>query len=90
MQVIDVHTHMLNREWFELLKKQGAPHYTAGKNSKGQDIVMYDGASFLTPVPEHFDYEARIRNMNAAYVDVAIVSLTAPNASPVSLSTARA
>jgi aminocarboxymuconate-semialdehyde decarboxylase len=80
MQVIDVHTHMLNREWFEMLKKQGGPHYSAGTNSKGQDIVMYDGASFLTPVPEHFDYAARIKDMNAAYVDVAIVSLTAPNA----------
>jgi aminocarboxymuconate-semialdehyde decarboxylase len=79
MQVIDVHTHMLNRDWFELLKKHGGPHYSAGKNKQGQDCVMYEGASFMTPEPGHFDYELRIKAMNAAYVDMAIVSLTCPN-----------
>lgn len=79
MQVIDVHTHMLNQEWFELFKKNGGAHYSAGKNAQGQDCVMYDGASFMTPEPGHFDYDLRIKAMNAAYVDLAIVSLTCPN-----------
>jgi aminocarboxymuconate-semialdehyde decarboxylase len=79
MQVIDVHTHMLNKEWFELLRTHGGPHYAAGKTKDGRDCVMYDGASFLTPQAGHFDYALRIRDMNAAYVDMAIVSLTCPN-----------
>ncbi len=33
----------------------------------------------MTPLPEMFDYELRIRNMDRAGVDMAIVSLTCPN-----------
>lgn len=79
MQVIDVHTHMLNKDWFSLLRAHGGPHYAAGKTKDGSDCVMYDGASFLKPQPSHFDYALRIKDMNAAYVDIAIVSLTCPN-----------
>jgi aminocarboxymuconate-semialdehyde decarboxylase len=79
MQVIDVHTHMLNRDWFELLKQNGGAHYSTGTTMKGRECIMYDGASFMVPAPGHFDYELRIQDMNAAYVDVAIVSLTCPN-----------
>lgn len=79
MIVIDVHTHMLNREWFDLLREHGGAHYTAGKTKAGNDCIMYDGASFMTPQPGHFDYELRIKDMNEARVDVAIVSLTCPN-----------
>lgn len=79
MTVIDVHTHMLNRKWFELLVTRGRPKYEAGKTSDGQDKVMSEGASFLTPQPAHFDYKMRIKDMDDARVDLAIVSLTAPN-----------
>jgi aminocarboxymuconate-semialdehyde decarboxylase len=79
MLVIDVHTHMLNRSWFDLLREHGGPHYTAGKTREGGDCIMYDGASFLSPQPGHYDYALRIKDMNAAYVDMAIVSLTCPN-----------
>src|SRR6185312_7383979 len=27
MSVIDVHTHMLGRGWFEMLRRHGGPHY---------------------------------------------------------------
>ena len=30
MTVIDVHTHMLDREWLRLLKESGAPRYQVG------------------------------------------------------------
>jgi len=38
------------------------------------------GAPFMTLMPEMWDYEARIRDMDKAGVDLAIVSLTCPNA----------
>jgi aminocarboxymuconate-semialdehyde decarboxylase len=38
-----------------------------------------DGAPFMTPLPEMFDYDLRIRNMDRAGVDLAVVSLTCPN-----------
>ena len=33
----------------------------------------------MTPVPEMFDWDLRIRNMDAAQVDISVVSLTCPN-----------
>jgi aminocarboxymuconate-semialdehyde decarboxylase len=78
-QVIDVHTHMLNNAWFDLLKKHGKPRYTVGEVKGGLQAIHLDGAPFMTPVPEMFDYELRIRNMNKAKIDISIVSLTCPN-----------
>ena len=79
MVVVDVHTHMLNHRWFDLLKAHGGPYYAAGKTPDGRDCITYDGASFMIPRAEHFDYPQRIRDMDAARVDMAIVSLTCPN-----------
>lgn len=79
MTVIDVHTHMLNQDWFELLRTSGGPKYSVGKGMDGGPAVFCDGASFLKPQPEHFDYALRIKHMKEARVDVAIVSLTCPN-----------
>ena len=81
MTVIDVHTHMLSQAWFDLIKKKGAPRFEV-KRSKDYPAplgIHSDGAPFMTPQPGHFDYELRIKEMDAARVDMAIVSLTAPN-----------
>ncbi len=79
--VIDVHTHMLSRAWFDLLKQKGKPRYAvkASKDWPAPLGIYADGAPFMTPQPGHFDYELRIKSMNEAKVDLAIVSLTAPN-----------
>ena len=79
--VIDVHTHMLSHPWFELLKAKGKPRYTVkpSKDFPAPLGIYSDGAPFMTPQLGHFDYELRIQKMNEAKVDVAIVSLTAPN-----------
>lgn len=77
--VIDVHTHMLNREWLRLLERHGRPRYTLKKVVGGLRAIHLDGAPFMTPVPEMFDWDLRIRNMDRAGIDVAVVSLTCPN-----------
>ena len=77
--VIDVHTHMLNNAWFDLLKKHGKPRYTVEEVKGGLRAIHLDGAPFMTPVPQMFDYEMRIRDMNKAKIDISIVSLTCPN-----------
>jgi aminocarboxymuconate-semialdehyde decarboxylase len=79
MPVIDVHTHMLGRGWFELLRRHGGPHYTVKPSMDVAEAVYCDGAPFLTPQPPHFDYGLRVKDMGAAKVDLAIVSLTAPS-----------
>jgi aminocarboxymuconate-semialdehyde decarboxylase len=77
--VIDVHTHMLTNEWVALLEQHGGPSYTLKTVSGGLRAIHLDGAPFMTPVPNMFDWEARIANMNKARVDIAITSLTCPN-----------
>ena len=79
MGVIDVHTHMLNRDWLDLVANHGKPRYEVGKTVDGRDVVLLDGAPFMTLMPGHFDYQQRIERMDAADVQLAIVSLTCPN-----------
>jgi len=78
--VIDVHTHMLSKEWLALLEQHGGPHYTLKEVKGGLRAIHLEGAPFMTPVPNMFDWEARIKNMDKARVDVAVTSLTCPNA----------
>jgi aminocarboxymuconate-semialdehyde decarboxylase len=78
--VIDVHTHMLTKEWLALLEQHGGPRYTLKDVRGGLKAIHLDGAPFMTPVPNMFDWEARIRNMDQARVDIAVTSLTCPNA----------
>ena len=77
--VVDVHTHMLSKEWLALLEQHGLPHYSLKEVRGGLRAIHLDGAPFMTPVPYMFDWEARIANMDKARVDIAITSLTCPN-----------
>lgn len=79
MKVIDVHTHMLNGAWLKLLKQHGGG-YRVRKVVGGQTGIVKDGAPFMTLMPGMFDYEMRIKAMDKAKVDIAIVTLTSPNA----------
>ncbi|OGA66506.1 MAG: 2-amino-3-carboxymuconate-6-semialdehyde decarboxylase [Betaproteobacteria bacterium RIFCSPLOWO2_12_FULL_65_14] len=78
MKVIDVHTHMLNDAYLALLKKHGGG-YKLKKVLGGQTGIVKDGAPFMTLMPGMFDYELRIKAMDQAGVDIAIVTLTSPN-----------
>jgi aminocarboxymuconate-semialdehyde decarboxylase len=77
--VVDVHTHMLTNEWVSLLESHAGPSYTLKQVTGGLRAIHLDGAPFMTPVPNMFDWEARIANMNKARVDIAVTSLTCPN-----------
>jgi len=78
MKVVDVHTHMLNEGFLKLLRKYGR-HYKVKKVVGGQTGIFKDGAPFMTLMPGMFDYDLRIQAMDAAGVDIAIVTLTSPN-----------
>ena len=77
--VIDVHTHMLSKEWLALLEKHGKPRYTGQTVPGGLRAIHLEGSPFMTLLPNMLDWEARIDNMSKARVDVAVVSLTCPN-----------
>jgi aminocarboxymuconate-semialdehyde decarboxylase len=77
--VIDVHTHMLTREYLDLLEANGPPQYDRTVSRAGEDIIRMYGTPFFTVTPPMWDYGLRLHDMDAAGVDIAIVSLTCPN-----------
>jgi aminocarboxymuconate-semialdehyde decarboxylase len=76
--VVDVHTHMLSEPWLAMLVEHGAPLYRLVQRGERKTLFM-GPAAIMTPNQGMFDYEMRIAAMDAAGVDVAILSLTCPN-----------
>jgi len=70
---------MLSREYLDLLANFAAPRYQRTVNQAGEDVIVCDGVPFFTLTEPMCSYELRIRDMDAAGVDLAIVSLTCPN-----------
>ena len=60
------------------MKKHGGV-YDVKPTKAGQNSIWKDGAPFMTLLPGMWDYDLRIKAMDNAKVDVAIVSLTCPN-----------
>jgi aminocarboxymuconate-semialdehyde decarboxylase len=79
MTVIDVHTHMLTQEWIDLLSRHGGPKYEVKNTAANQRAIHLYGAPFMTLFAGMWDYDLRIKKMDEAGVDVAIVSLSCPN-----------
>jgi aminocarboxymuconate-semialdehyde decarboxylase len=79
MTVIDVHTHMLTLDFLDLMRRASDGKYEIKKTRAGQDTIYHDGAPFMTLFSGMWDYEERIKAMDDARVDLAIVSLTSPN-----------
>ena len=71
---------MLTREYLYLLGEKGGPLYSRDIARSGVDVICMHGAPFFTLSPPMWDYDMRIADMDAAGVDIAIVSLTCPNA----------
>lgn len=79
MTVIDIHTHMLSRAWMNLLRSKGPPLYEVHPVANGRECIFRGPSPVTVPTPAHFDYDLRLRDMDAAKVDLAVVSLTCPN-----------
>ena len=76
--IVDVHTHVYTRRWLELLRASGRP-YSVKVRPDGHDEIFRGETPVAFPQPGHFDYDERIRTMDAAGIDISIVSLTCPN-----------
>jgi len=77
-KVIDVHTHMFSKGWMAAVRAARDPNFQLGEGSEDGSLV-YRGASIGRIVPTMLDFDSRIKAMDAAKVDIALVSLTAPN-----------
>src|SRR5712671_4891412 len=76
--IVDVHTHMFTRRWLELIRTQGG-EYSIRLRPDGREEIFRGETPVVFPQPGHFDYGLRIAAMDAAGIDVSIVSLTCPN-----------
>jgi aminocarboxymuconate-semialdehyde decarboxylase len=77
-KVIDVHTHMFSKGWMEQVRAARDPDFRLGEGAQ-DGVLIYRGASIGRIVPTMIDFDSRIEAMDAAGVDVALISLTAPN-----------
>jgi aminocarboxymuconate-semialdehyde decarboxylase len=78
--VVDVHTHNYTQGWLGLIKERGGPDYEIRESVDSPMTLYRRGASFGPLEPAHFDFDQRVRNMKAAGVDLAILTLSAPSA----------
>jgi aminocarboxymuconate-semialdehyde decarboxylase len=78
--IVDVHTHMLTEDYLDLLRREGGPDYTFRTLPGGGEVIDKCGVPFFTLLPPMWDFDQRIRDMDAAGVDVSVISLTSPNA----------
>ncbi len=69
---------MISASFLDRAIQEGQPHYVRTKTRAGLDVITYDGAPYMTLTPPMFDYELRLRDMDAAGVDIAIVSVSGP------------
>lgn len=79
MTIVDIHTHMLSRGFLEAMEAGSAGHYRVGRVPAGDEAIFTGDTAFVTLTPAMFDYGMRIAAMDAAGVDLAVVSLTCPN-----------
>lgn len=76
--VIDVHTHMYSHGWADVVKAANDPNIRLTPGPSG-DSMFYMWSGVGTLGREMFDWDMRIREMDAAGVDLALISLSAPN-----------
>jgi aminocarboxymuconate-semialdehyde decarboxylase len=69
---------MFTARWLELLQKEGGI-YSIKVRPDGQREIFRGTTPVVLPQKGHFDYGLRIEHMDAAGIDVSIVSLTCPN-----------
>ena len=75
-KVIDVHTHMFSQSWVDVVNASSKEHFRLDPK---ENMMMFRGLPIGRLVPAMLDYDLRIRNMDKAGVDVALISLTGPN-----------
>lgn len=78
MAVIDIHTHMISKEWLELLERESGA-YTVAESAGGARAIYKGSTPFMTLTEAMSDYGMRIEAMDKAGVDLAVISLTCPS-----------
>ena len=80
MPLIDVHNHILSREYTDLLARHGGHRYSLAQDAEGRTVVMRGRARFMTFTEPMFDPELRFPAMDEVGVAIELLSYTCPNA----------
>lgn len=76
--VIDVHTHMFSPSWCEIARASHDDRFRLGEGDE-EGMLIYRGKSIGRITPEMISFDLRMHAMDEAGVDIALISLTAPN-----------
>lgn len=79
VMAIDVHTHMYTPGWREAVRQANDPHIKLPSGPGGADSMFYMWSNVGVLGNGMFDWDVRIKKMDEARVDLAIVSLSSPN-----------
>lgn len=74
---IDVHAHILDRDYVEALV--ALKGLTAQAGDRGQTLLRQDKTTYLWYRDEMFDVDDRLRQMDAKGIDVRLLSLSTPS-----------
>ncbi|MGH3681664.1 MAG: amidohydrolase family protein [Natronosporangium sp.] len=77
-RTFDLHTHHYTPDYFQAVRDSGGD-YSFAKDPTGRDIITLHGARFFGVTPAMTDLTARLDAMDAAGIDVAVLSLSTPN-----------
>ena len=77
-QTFDLHTHHYTDAYFDAVRDSGGD-YSFAKDPTGRDIITLRGARFFGVTPAMTDLRARLDAMDAAGIDIAVLSLSTPN-----------
>ena len=69
-KVVDVHTHMYSHGWVKAVEEAADPTFRIGDNN----ALIYRGGSIGRMTPPMLDWDLRIKDMDDAGVDVALIS----------------
>ena len=65
MTVIDIHTHSLSDNWLKLVREKGKPDLDIGTGPDGGEFLIEYGTPSMGFHTAMFDYEGRLRDMDA-------------------------
>jgi aminocarboxymuconate-semialdehyde decarboxylase len=77
--IIDFHAHLYPRAFMEEVVRVGRPHGIAlERGSDGVERLTFEGITFWAYEPSFWDVEARIASLDAAGVDLQVLSMGPP------------
>lgn len=71
---IDLHTHILPRNWPDLRQKYGYGGFVQLEHREGESVMTVDGKFFRAVKPNVYDPDARIADMDRDGIDVQVLS----------------